>query len=376
MIHRLTKCNRKRVKNCKKQSSPLRFGNYASLIYYIAFINRFMGFLPYKLESSKFMYSKLHSVFSTIVIIIYLFLAIISLYEINFYIYDGIPRLLHRNSIALFGPAVFICSYISNRSTVQAIQRVQHVSYALSAEIFNKLIKIFLIKDILFFMPLGLLVPFLIINHEFCVFLFICWYSFFGLLIISTLYLNNVYILNACFKFINNSLIKIKKILINDEPHLLRREYHMKKNPILLMELRILKKQYTELIEAVQLLNHSYSLKNEMILLMLFFDITFNLYIYLILYNTEVGKITKINSTLGFAIFYVVYIVISVSIIEIIRVQMKKIGSNIHKILVHTFDDQIITEVRLFDLHYIDFNGFIDLIILVGVIFFRSVAKR
>lgn len=357
MTHRL-KCNGKRVKICKKQLSLLRFGNYASLIYYIAFINRLMGFLPYKLESSKFMYSKLHSVFSTIIIIIYLFLAIIALYEINFYIIadDGIPRMLHRNSIALFGPALLFCSYISNRSTVQAIQRVQYVSYILSAEIFNKLIKTLFIKDILFLMPLGVFILYLIINCDFYVFLFICWYSFFGLLVISTLYLNNVYILNACFKFINNSLIKIKEILINDEPHLLRREYHMKKNPILLMELRILKKQYMELIEAVQLLNHSYSLKNEMILLMLFFDITFNLYIYLILYNTE-GKITKINSTLGFAIFYPVYIIISISIIEIIRVQMKKIGTNIHKILVHTFDDQIIAEVRSFDSHYIDFNG-------------------
>lgn len=358
MIDRL-KCNGKRVKNCKRQLSALCFGNYASLIYYIAFINRFMGFLPYKLESSKFMYSKLYSVFSTIIIIIYVFLAIFSLYEINFYIVinDGLPRMLHRNSIVLFGPAIFICSYASNRSTLQAIQRVQHVSHALSTEIFSKLIKILLIKDISFFMPLGTFILYMIVNYDFYVFLFICWYSFFGLLIISTLYLNNVYILNACFKFINNSLIKIKEIVINDEPHLLRREYHMKKNPILLMELRILKKQYTELIEAVQLLNHSYSLKNEMILLMLFFDITFNLYFYLVVYNTEVGKITKINSTLGFAIFYIVYIVISISMIEIIRVQMKKIGSNIHKILVHTFDDQIITEVRSFDLYYIDFNG-------------------
>lgn len=361
MIHRLTKCNRKRVKNCKKQSSSLRFGNYASLIYYIAFINRFMGFLPYKLESSKFMYSKLYSVFSTIIIIIYLFFAIISLYEINFYIIidDGISKMLHRNSIALFGPAIFICSYVSNRSTIQAIQRVQDVSHAFSAETFNKLIKTLLIKDIIFLAPLGFFIPYMIIKHDFQVFLCICWYSFFGLLIISILYVNNVYILNACFKFINNSLIKIKNILINDEPHLLRREYHMKKNPILLMELRILKKQYTELIEAVQLLNHSYSLKNEMILLMLFFDITFNLYFYLILYNTEVGKFTKIDTALGFAIFYTVYIVTSFLIIEIIRVQMKKIGSNIHKILVHTFDDQIMAEVRSFDLHYIDFNGWI-----------------
>lgn len=358
MIDRL-KCNGKRVKNCKKQSSALCFGNYASLIYYIAFINRFMGFLPYKLESSKFMYSKLHSVFSTIIIIIYLFFAIFSLYEINFYAImdDRIPDILHCNSIALFGSAIFICSYASNRSTLQAIQRVQYVSHALSAEIFNKLIKTLFIKDLLFFMPLGIFILYVIDNHDFKIFFFICWYSFFGLLVISTLYLNNIYILNACFKFINNSLIKIKEILINDEPHLLRREYHMKKNPILLMELRILKKQYMELIEAVHLLNHSYSLKNEMILLMLFFDITFNLYFYLVVYNTEVGKITKINSTLGFAIFYIVYIVISISMIEIIRVQMKKIGSNIHKILVHTFDDQIITEVRSFDLHYIDFNG-------------------
>ena len=53
---------------------------------------------------------------------------------------------------------------------------------------------------------------------------------------------------------INVSLMNLRKSLITDEPHLLRRVYHMKNNRILIGEVKILREQYLHIGEAVQLL--------------------------------------------------------------------------------------------------------------------------
>ncbi|XP_012170791.2 uncharacterized protein LOC100650299 [Bombus terrestris] len=347
MYNRSTKFERRSVKKRKSWSSY--FGSYISLISPTASINRFLGFLPYKLESSKLVYSKSYSIFSTISIIIYLTCASFGLYEVNVVLENllTVTTKLHINFILCCGLMIFITNYIKSRSMIPVMNHVSNVSRILSSEIFCGVATRILIKDTLFLMPLVSHIPQVIYTNY--IYSYICWYTSFGVVILTNLYTNNVYVLNACFKHINDSLMKMKVILVNDEPHLLRRVYHMQKNPILLTKLRALKKQHLETSEVVQLLNNTCSMQIEAMVTLMFIDITFNMYKYLILFN-EIGKMRSFSFALMFTILYIVHIIITVSIVETTRSQMAKIGSSLHRILVHTFDEQVTTELELFSL--------------------------
>ncbi|XP_050488204.1 uncharacterized protein LOC126872368 isoform X2 [Bombus huntii] len=336
--------------NKKLKSSSSYFRCYTSLISASASINRLMGFLPYKLESSKLVYSKSYFVFSTISIIIYSICVIISLLQVNFFSMhlSTFANKLHISFIFLCGPVIFISAYAKNQSMIRAIDGISNVSRILSSETWHKMATRIVIKDILILIPQMCYIPVIIFYSNF-IFGYTCWYTFFGVIALISLYTNNVYVLNACFKYINDSLVQVKEILVNDEPHLLRRVYHMQKNPILLTKLRTLKKQHLEMSELVQLLNSTCSMQIEATFTIMVIDITFNMYNHLILFN-EVGKTRSFSFALIFAILYTVYVIITVSIVETTRSQMTKIGSSVHRILVHTFDEQVTTELELFSL--------------------------
>ncbi|XP_071868018.1 uncharacterized protein [Bombus fervidus] len=120
----------------------------------------------------------------------------------------------------------------------------------------------------------------------------------------------------------------------------------MQKNPILLSKLRTLKKQHLEMCEVVHLFNSTCSMQIEAMLTIIFIDITFNICKYLIVHE-EMAEVKSQTFILSFVIYYIVHIIITVSIVEITRDQMQKIGRNVHRILVHTSDEQVTTEVRL-----------------------------
>ncbi|KAK1121035.1 hypothetical protein K0M31_010816 [Melipona bicolor] len=123
----------------------------------------------------------------------------------------------------------------------------------------------------------------------------------------------------------------------------------MQKNPMLLTKLRTLKKQHLEMSEVVQLLNDSLSTQIEWVLSLYFVDVTFNIYKFVALYSGTF-EIESFLSVLCYAIFYTAHIIVIVLIIEITKGQIRKIGSNIHQVLVHTFDEQVTTELELFSL--------------------------
>ncbi|XP_060823989.1 uncharacterized protein LOC132911386 [Bombus pascuorum] len=330
------------------------FGSYTSLISPSASMNRLMGFLPYKLESSKFVYSKSYFVFSTISMIIYSVCIIYSLYQINISSvrFEKFAIKLHITLILLCGPVIFISAYAKNQSMIQTIDGIWNVSRIPSSETCRKVATRILIKDILILIPPMYYITSTIFYINF-IFGYTCWYTFFGVSVQMSLYMNNVYVLNACFKYINDSLVKVKEILVNDEPHLLRRVYHMQKNPILLSKLRTLKKQHLEMCEVVQLLNSTCSVQIEAMLTIMFIDITFNMYNYLTVHE-EVGEVKSLILIVSFAIYYIVHILLTVSIVEITRNQMTKIGCSVHRILVHTSDEQVTTELELFSLQVLE----------------------
>ena len=333
-------------KNQKHKSSSSYFGSYTSLMRPSASFNRLMGFLPYKLESSKFVYSKSYFVFSTISIIIYLICVILSLYQINFS-HMRFRELVYQLQFALIflcGSVIFISANAKNQSMIRAIDGISNVSRILSSETCRKVVKKILMKDISILLPLIFCIPYNLFYVPY-IFCYTYWYTFIGAMVLSSLYTNNVYVLNACFKYINDSLVKVKEILVNDEPHLLRRAYHMQKNPILLTKLRTLKKQHLEMSEVVQLLNNTCSMQIEGILTIMSIFIIFTVYNYLSMHK-EVGEVKSLTLILGYAIYYIVHVIITVAIVEITRDQMQKTGRDVHRILAHTFDEQVTTEVR------------------------------
>ncbi|XP_076752515.1 putative gustatory receptor 28b [Xylocopa sonorina] len=166
----------------------------------------------------------------------------------------------------------------------------------------------------------------------------------------NCLYSNNMYVLNGCFGHINGSLMEIRNSLINDQPHLLRRVYHMQNNPALLTKLRTLKKQHLDVSQTLQTLNDSFSMQCVAILTLLFLDITFNIYTYTLVYN----KGGRIKQWLSFPSVFLLcnslHIVMLVWSAEVTKAQVEKMGTNIHRIIVHTFDEQITDELKMFSL--------------------------
>ncbi|CAL7950383.1 unnamed protein product [Xylocopa violacea] len=159
-----------------------------------------------------------------------------------------------------------------------------------------------------------------------------------------------MHVLNGCLNHINDSLAEIENALINDEPHLLRRVYHMQKNPELLTKLKTLKKQHLEVSETLQMLNDSFSMQCIGITTLLFIDITFNIYNYLLVYN----KGGKIKQWFSFPSFFLICNVLQLIMLiwssEVTKTRIEKMGTNIHRIIMHTFDEQITSELEMFSL--------------------------
>ena len=68
-------------------------------------------------------------------------------------------------------------------------------------------------------------------------------------------------ILKVCFKKVNNDLENLRKLVVSDEPHLLRRIYHEQRYPFLLTKLKALKEKHLVISDTVQMLNMTFSLQ-------------------------------------------------------------------------------------------------------------------
>ncbi|XP_017891025.1 uncharacterized protein LOC108631547 [Ceratina calcarata] len=205
------------------------------------------------------------------------------------------------------------------------------------------------IKDVIMFIPILNFGQF-VLAHDQTALIYTIWVNFIGFFVIIVLYTNNVCVLEACFKDINNNLVNVRETIINDEPHLLRRVYHTRKNPMLLAELRMLKKQHLEISEAVKMLNSAFGSTNLAIFTFLLLDVTFNLYKYLVELN-QGGRLTELFSyTLFFVLYYATYVILIIWYVEKVKTQVRQIGSNIHRLVIHTYDKEITNELKLFSL--------------------------
>ncbi|XP_026669751.1 uncharacterized protein LOC108625320 isoform X3 [Ceratina calcarata] len=298
--------------------------NYVQLMCPYVFISRLMGFIPYKIVSSKFVYSKPYFVYSTIIFVSYVTYLAFCVYKVNFHYREIYTFILHRMHLTfniIFGLVVITSAYALKRSVLRIIERISQISRMLPPKMFSSLAKKMYTKDALMF-SLSLSFTLYGLSSYTIPLLYAVWIPFFVILVINTLYTNNVYVLEACLKEINDVLVKLREILLNDEPHLLRRVYHSQKNPILLAELRTLKKQHLEISEIVRTMDSAFG-----------------------------GRITELFSiNLFFVFHHVLEVILIIWATEKAKTQGKRIGSNIHRIIIHTYDKEITDELKLFSM--------------------------
>ena len=161
------------------------------------------------------------------------------------------------------------------------------------------------------------------------------------------LYINCVCVLKVCFKKVNNDLENLRKLVVSDEPHLLRRIYYEQRYPFLLTKLKALKEKHLVISDTVQMLNTTFSLQLLATIVMTFAKLTFSLYFYIIYWKNNM----KTHCT-----FYNMLLIISL-MYQCIKIMMGwacntgkdeaiRIGTNVHDILNDTIDKQIKDEVN------------------------------
>jgi len=168
---------------------------------------------------------------------------------------------------------------------------------------------------------------------------------------IEMLYMNCVCILKACFKQINDNLTNLRKPVTNSKPYFLSNIYHEQKNPFLLIEITALKKQHLAINDTVQMLKMVFSLQILFSIIMIFIEIIFHLYFFLLariqgglsLSNLEISIYYKLIST--FMIYYFTKIVLIVWACESGKNQAMEISSTIHDVFNSTSNKQVKYEV-------------------------------
>ncbi|XP_011705891.1 PREDICTED: putative gustatory receptor 28b [Wasmannia auropunctata] len=197
------------------------------------------------------------------------------------------------------------------------------------------------------------------------------------------LYVNCVCVLKACFKKIDDNLTNLRELVVNDEPHLLRRIYHEHRNSFLLMELRALKKQHRAINDTVQMLNTIFSLQLLATIILTFIELTFHLYHHVTRWKDNIEKLGMNNIggqlfdlfSIISMIYYSVKIILIVWVCETGKDRSVKIGITVHDLLNNISDKKLKVELQLFSLQILQReNAFsakdliVDVTLLVAIV--------
>nr|XP_034178047.1 uncharacterized protein LOC117603226 [Osmia lignaria] len=348
MFNQVPKLGEKKIKDKNETWTFFNVTNYRTLMRYCIFVNMCIGFLRFKIVSSRYI-SKFRFSFSVILVIIFSICMILAIYNVNYVIEIDKSMGLHSNFILFLSPMIVICGYISNHSTVRMIEKVKNVATLLPPKTIRKLAKLVYAKDVLLLIPF---IPYFLFSVKGFGYIVgcTCWYVFLSMVAANALYVNNVYVLKACFEKINDSLVKLNETVINEEPHLFSRVYQSQENPELLKQLRNLRKQHLKITVAVRLINETYNIQNIGSLIMIFIDLTFNVYHYVVIF-TQGDIVTIWFSDINmYIIHYTFNLILIVWTTETTKIQAQQIGSNVHRIVVNTFDKQTTIELELFSL--------------------------
>ncbi|XP_076657248.1 uncharacterized protein LOC143361594 [Halictus rubicundus] len=324
---------------------------------YISIVSA-LGFFPYDTDLSSYKLAKMSYITSMLAMINITLLCPFLIYKMKF-----IEEILTESNVTLqciniylFGLVGLWASFVSSRSKLHLLRMISTASRVLSAEEFCSMSKWMFAIDIVKACLFCTFICGFSSGLWWTVFCIIGFYLFFVAMVITTLFINCFYVLNSCFRKINTSLEILKISLATDEPHLLRRVYHSQKNSALLSELKILRRQHLEFSRIIHATNETFGLEIIVIIAFTIMDITFNLYSYLV-HNTVDGKIVHLWSmNMEYFIYHLLGLIGIAVVCEKVKDQVKDIGSNIHRILIVTYDEQISTELELFSMQVLQQN--------------------
>ncbi|EGI57916.1 Putative gustatory receptor 28b [Acromyrmex echinatior] len=334
--------------------------DFQSLMYPCFTFSRIFGIFPYRINGSIFETTKQSYFLTTFITCVFCIYELVMLYMINItgtINFGNIPLTLKRNCFYILGGFIGIITYILNNPRMRLLQNIMKISLRLSPDSYRKLSKLIHAKDIFGIIYLiGRTTFYYFIMDHGIADMILVQYITFVVFQMDMLYINCVCVLKACFKEVNNNLKNLQKLVISDEPHLLRRIYHEQRYPFLLTELKVLRKKHLVISDTVQMLNMIFSLQLLATIVMTFAEITFYLYFYIINYIDN----TKINYMLYnmLLIISLMYQCTKISLMgwacDTGKDEAIRVGTNVHEILNNIMDEQIKDELQLFSLQVLN----------------------
>ncbi|XP_018351476.1 PREDICTED: putative gustatory receptor 28b [Trachymyrmex septentrionalis] len=178
---------------------------------------------------------------------------------------------------------------------------------------------------------------------------------------LNMLYVNCVFILKACFKRIDDNLIILRKFMSEDKSHIPRLIYYHQRNPLLLEELKILRKEHLMVSNTMQMLNKIFSLQLLATFAIAFIEITFEIYSNTVQWKNGLSISLTKQVHNSFVISYLTYHILKVLLIiwscETGKNQAIKISTTVHDVLNSTSDKNIKYELHLFSLQILHSNN-------------------
>ncbi|XP_043288356.1 gustatory receptor 23a-like [Venturia canescens] len=333
--------------------------DYVSLMYPCFELLRIYGFFPYKITSGSTMVSsKLGYIYSTLLTGLNFGLMCFLLYQMDVshkLQYASVPGYLQGNCYVVLGCSIAFVSYVYSSKRMRLLCDLAELSARLPSSSFTQVTKIVHAKDILGFFFLVAQYG-NIYSEEATVIVskILAMYITVVVYLVDTLYVDSVIVLRVCFERVNDNLIALKDSICTEDPHLLRRVYHKQKNPLLLLEIRAMKKQHNDISEVVQRLNSTFSLQIVATVTLTFAEITFSLYFYIL--QTVGFQSIDLKTQIWFCYFITSVTYYSVKMASIVwacetaKAQAIKTGIIVHEALIGTTDKQVKEELQLFSL--------------------------
>lgn len=344
--------------------------DYVSLMYPCFELSRIFALFPYKISSgSSIVASKPGYIYATLITGLALALMSFLLYQMDVshnLQYTSVPGYLQGNCYIVLGCSIAFVSYVYSSRRMQLLCELAELSSRLPSSSFAHVTKIVHAKDILgFFFLIGQLPNLyseettVVISKSLAMYITIVVY------LVDTLYVDAVIVLRICFERVNDNLIALKDSLGNDDPHLLRRVYHKQKNPLLLLEIRAMKKQHNDISEVVQRLNSTFSLQLVATVTLTFAEITFSLYFYIL--QTVGFQSIDLKTQIWFSYFITSVTYYSIKMASIVwacetaKAQALKTGIIVHEALIGTTDKQVKEEVIPFHIFHFQVSTLLTL---------------
>ncbi|XP_057334266.1 uncharacterized protein LOC130673308 [Microplitis mediator] len=342
--------------NNKNQNSNWKIFNatdYSSLMYPTFMLCKINGFFPYKITSTIGPSSTKFTVYVILLAIVIYHTDISGLIK-----YNNVPSSLQGHCYLCLGFCIAFVSFIQNNSRKVLLCKLNDVTSEIPKLKLKRLSII--IHTIEFIGIIFLLVQLLntITNFSQNIYMFLfrltAMYSTTITYCIDKLYINNTCIVGTCFTTINEKLYKFKNDLEVNERHLLRRNYHDKWNPLLLMNIQYIMKQHSDISKLIVDINEKFGLQIVASVTLSFIETTFSLYFWILksvgVTGLDIDRQIWVSYFITSLSYYTIKLGLMVIMCEECKKQSYKTGVIVHEILNVTKDREITDELQIFSL--------------------------